>query len=78
MKNGLLEKCNTCKLYIPQQKTCQIMPNLAGRINPDDFCSQHKNHLEVCELCGVGLLIPIIRVQDNVVHTYCENCIQRI
>ena len=54
------------------------MPNLAGRINPDDFCSQHRNHLEVCELCGVGLLIPIIRVQDNVVHTYCENCIQRI
>lgn len=70
--------CNTCKLYIPQQKTCQLMPNLAGIITEKDYCSQHKDYIEQCELCGVGLLKPIIRYQDNIVHTYCINCIARI
>ena len=77
MKNKLLNKCGQgCALYIAQQKTCQIMPNLAGRIKEDDYCSQWRDHVDQCEICHAGLLYPIITIDENkVAHYYCENCI---
>lgn len=74
----MIKCCNTCKIYIPQVKTCQLMPSLQGQIKPDDYCSQHKDEIEQCELCHKGILKPYLRVVDDIVHVYCEECISRI
>ena len=74
----MIKYCNTCKIYIPQAKTCQLMPTLQGKIEPTDQCSQHKDELEQCEKCGRGILDVYIRVIDNVVHVYCQDCIRNI
>lgn len=48
------------------------MPNLAGSIKEDDFCSQYRDHLDQCEICGVGLLKAIVTIDENKqVHYYC-------
>ena len=72
------KNCGSCRLYIPAQKTCQIaVPQLAGKFEPDDFCSKHINYLPQCEICGAGLLEPLIEVKDGKAHIYCANCIVR-
>ena len=69
------KKCNTCQLYIPQNRTCQIMiPAMAGKVDPTDHCSFHNDNLLICEICGGGLLEPIIEVVDDIPHVYCANC----
>lgn len=71
-----LRKCETCKLYIPNEKTCQIMaPIMKNKILPQDFCSKYTNTIYQCEVCGVGILWPVILTIDGINHTYCENCI---
>lgn len=70
------KKCQTCQLYVPQTHACQIMvPQMQGRIGPEDYCSKHKDHLLICEVCGAGLLAPIIEVVNDTVHVYCDNCV---
>jgi hypothetical protein len=70
------KKCQTCQLYVPQARTCQIMiPQMQGKIGPEDYCSQHNDHLLTCEVCGAGLLEPLIELIDGTVHVYCGNCI---
>lgn len=72
------KKCETCKIYIPQQQTCQLMPNFQGRIKPTDYCSQHKDFLYHCVYCGAALLDVFVRVEeDGSVHTICGNCVNR-
>ena len=67
--------CKTCDLYIPQQKTCQIMGQMMmGKMEPTDHCSKHNDHIAVCEICGGGLLEPIIEMVGTEVHIYCANC----
>ena len=59
--------CNTCNLYISQQKTCQIMsPIMRGKMEPTDHCSKHNDHIAVCEACGQGTLEPFIDIDDGV------------
>lgn len=71
------KNCGSCRLYIPAQKTCQIaVPQMAGQYEPDDFCSKHKNVLCTCEVCGAGLLDPLIEYINGTVHIYCPQCIQ--
>ena len=66
-------RCRNCALYLPQSNTCQIMiPALQQKIKPNDFCSHFKEQLYTCEICGAGLLDPIIEVKDGVVHIFCE------
>lgn len=50
-----------------------------GKIEPNDFCSQHMSKIAICEVCGGGVLNPFIEVNnENEVHVYCPNCmIQR-
>lgn len=78
MLNEVLYKCHSCKLYLPQQKTCQLMiPQMQGQIQPDDYCSQHKTNIEVCDKCGSGLLVPFIQQKGDTIHVYCGNCISQ-
>lgn len=71
------KKCDTCNLYVRQSLTCQIMvPQMAGRVQPTDYCSKHNDHLPICERCGAGLLDPIIEVFDGKVHILCAQCNQ--
>lgn len=74
------KKCSTCQLYIPQSKTCQIMiPAMQGKIEPDDYCSQHNDHILACEICGAGLLEPFIYVDnDGKIHIACAEHINII
>ena len=75
MLNEVLYKCHSCKLYLPQQKTCQLMiPQMQGRIGPDDYCSKHMSDIAICEHCGGAILTPYVRIVNNTVHTYCANC----
>ena len=75
MLNEVLYKCHSCKLYIPQQKTCQLMiQQMQGRIEPDDYCSQHIQDIPICEGCGAAILVPYIQVRGNEAHIYCVNC----
>lgn len=70
-------KYANCQLYIPQVKTCQIMiPQMQGRIKPEDYCSKHTQNLAICERCQGATLIPFIRYdkENNEVHVYCGNC----
>lgn len=71
------KKCATCQIYVPQARTCQIMiPAMQGKVSPEDYCSKHNDHMGFCEVCGAGLLEPLIEVKDdNSVHVYCGNCI---
>ena len=71
------KKCQTCQLYVSQNKACQIMiPQMQGKIEPDDYCSQHNDHVQVCEICGGGLLESFIEVDaDGKVHIYCARCV---
>ena len=70
------KKCQTCQFYIPQTSTCQIMiTQMQGKIKPEDYCSQHNDHILACEVCGGGILEPFIEVVDGKVHIYCGNCI---
>ena len=76
MLNTSVYKCANCKLYLPQNKTCQIMiPQMQGKIEPNDFCSQHHPEIALCETCGAGVLIPFIEVIDEDAHIYCPNCL---
>jgi hypothetical protein len=69
-------KCQTCKAYFPATKTCQLMiPQLAGTVEPTDYCSKYINELHQCEICHNGLLIPIVETQNDEVHIYCSNCL---
>lgn len=70
------KKCATCQLYLPQHRTCQIMmPLMQGKIGPEDHCSQHNDHLAVCENCGAVLLESFVEVKEDGAHVYCERCI---
>lgn len=71
-------KCATCKLYIPQQKTCQLMiAPMQGQIEPTDYCTKYVDKIEYCELCGNGILAPLIEASANgEVHTYCASCLK--
>lgn len=73
------KKCATCNIYVPQARTCQIMiPAMQGKIGPEDYCSQHNDHILFCEVCGAGLIEPLIEVKpDKTVHVYCGNCINQ-
>lgn len=69
-------KCGTCALYVPKTKTCQIMiPQKQGKISPTDYCSLHVDRINQCEICGAGLLIPIIETVGDETHIYCQNCL---
>ena len=71
-------RCRTCALYLPQQQTCQLMPQMQGKIYPTDYCSKHMQEIEKCEQCGKGLLQPLIEVtgeNNDEVHIYCPNCL---
>lgn len=71
-------KCGTCALYVPQAKSCQIMiPQKQGKITPSDYCSQYVDKIDQCEICGAGLLVPIIELVNDEVHIYCQNCLIR-
>ena len=72
----MLKTCGTCQLYVREQLTCQLMPGLQGCIKPEDYCSQHKDEILLCELCGSGLLDVFVRVDEGgQAHTYCGQCI---
>ena len=67
--------CETCALYIPWARSCQIMsPLLQGKIKVNDYCTQYRSFLHRCERCGNGTLAPIIEAIDGITHIYCENC----
>ena len=69
-------KCETCALYVPQARTCQIMiPQKQGKISPTDYCSLYVNKIDQCEICGAGLLESIIEVIGDETHFYCQNCL---
>ena len=74
-----LEKCGSCKLYVAPQKSCPLMiPQMQGKIEPYDFCSQHKPDIAICEVCGAGILTPFIETEeDDTVHVYCVNCLNQ-
>ena len=73
----MLKTCGKgCKLYIPQQKICQLMK--IAPIKPTDYCSHYKKELYTCENCGQSMLTPIIEVTEDRTHIYCPNCITRI
>lgn len=73
------KKCGTCRLYIPQRKTCQLMiAQMEHKIEPTDYCSKHNDHLPICESCGAGLLESYVEVIDGNAHIFCAQCIQRI
>ena len=74
------KKCQTCHLYVPQNKACQIMiPQMQGKIEPDDYCSQHNDHILTCEICGGGLLEPFIYIdKDGKTHIACGEHINMI
>ena len=55
-------KCATCKLYIPQQKACQLMPQMAGTIESDDYCAKYEDTLYTCVDCGAAMLRPLINM----------------
>ena len=69
-------RCSKCKLYRPNERTCQIMiPQMQGKISPNDYCSQIQTEIEYCEICGGGLLVPIIEIIGDEVYIYCQNCL---
>ena len=72
----MLQKCATCLLYIPKQKTCQLMPNIPGKIKPTDFCSQHKNFVYTCARCGRGTLDPVFEIDEQTqnIIVFSSNC----
>ena len=45
-------------------KTCALMPNLQGRIKEEDYCSQHKDEVHRCTICGMMVLYPLV-ITDN-------------
>ena len=76
---SIRETCANCKIYLPQQKICQLMPNLQGKIEPTDFCSQFAAALYQCENCKAYLLSTDVYIEiiDEVAHTLCKNCATR-
>lgn len=74
-----LKTCDQCAIYIPEAKTCQFMPSLQGKINPNDYCSQHrpKGDIVTCEYCGQGVLEPIIEYEETQLHIMCPDCYLR-
>lgn len=68
-------KCATCKLYIPQQKACQLMPQMAGTIESDDYCAKYEDTLYTCIDCGAAMLRPLINMVGEEVQFYCPNCL---
>ena len=52
-----------------------MIPQMQGKILPNDYCSQFQAEIEVCEICGMGVLQPFIETEgENEVHIYCQNC----
>ena len=72
--------CDNCKIYNRDTKTCQIMiPYLAGKIKPTDYCTQHISTCYNCASCGMGILSPIfVQFSETDIRPYCENCYARI
>lgn len=70
----MLNTCGKCALYLPAQKTCQIMPAFQGKMEPTDFCSKFKNFLYICDVCHQGTLNPTFEVLEDKIITLCENC----
>jgi hypothetical protein len=72
--------CANCKIYNTATKTCQIMvPYLAGKIEPTDYCTQHISTCYNCANCGMGILSPIfVQVSPENYVPYCENCYRLI
>ena len=78
MANIPFYRCAKCKLYLPQTKTCQIMiPQMQGKIEPEDHCSKCMPIISICEVCGGGTLTPFIEIEGETVHTYCQNCLMQ-
>ena len=72
--------CANCRIYLAEQKTCQLMQQMmAGKIEPTDFCSHHMSEANKCDSCKRGVLEPIFVIFDeNHIGTYCENCYRAI
>lgn len=68
------QQCQTCTLHKVATNSCYLMPSMQGQITPTDFCSKHKSDLLTCEICGSGLLDPLIEIIEEKVHIYCDNC----
>lgn len=69
----MLNTCGNCGLYLPEQKTCQIMQAFQGKMNPKDFCSKHPQ-VYICDVCHRGTLNPTYEVLEDKVIILCENC----
>lgn len=69
-------KCNNCKLYLADRKTCQLMiPQMKGKIEPTDYCSKHMPEIQVCMYCGQPLLTPLVEViKEDETRIYCQTC----
>lgn len=52
-----------------------MIPQMQGKISLNDYCSQIQTEIKYCEICGGGLLVPIIEIIRDEVHIYCQNCL---
>ena len=86
MKVGILmllnkeQSCADCRIYLADQKTCQIMqPMMQGQIEPTDYCTHHMSFAHKCDVCHRGILKPMFSPLGNDAYgTYCESCYRSI
>ena len=76
MGKVIFQFCRTCGFYNAPAKTCAIMSNFKGNIEPTDFCSKYTESPVRCENCNAISLAPIILLgQDNKYHYFCQRCV---
>ena len=68
--------CRTCRILDPRQNVCQ----LSGQpINPDtDYCTKHKDHIDICELCHRPTLDTYFVRDGENWHTFCGECVHKL
>lgn len=69
-------KCRTCCLRDATTSVCAISNTVVDA--DKDFCSKHKTELAYCEICGSGLLMPILVPEGEKYHMLCPNCNEQL
>ena len=69
-------KCRTCCLRDTTTSVCAISNTVVDA--DKDFCSKHKTELIYCEICGSGLLSPILVPEGEKYHMLCPNCSEQL
>lgn len=68
--------CNSCGLRTPNN-FCALT-NMS--IDPNnDYCSKYKSTLFFCDVCGAGILDPIVEIkEDKTVRVFCAQCANQL